>query len=496
MRRKNYIYFFRRAFVAMLILAVAQFVPSLSHARDKGGLSILRDAEIESTLRLLSEPIFIAAGLDPNSVRTFLVRDKTLNAFVAGGQNVFLHTGLLLAADNVDEVIGVIAHETGHISGSHLARYEEGLKGATAYSVLGVLLGAAAIAAGSGDAGMAVMMGSQEAARRSVLSYSRIQESAADQAAITFLDKAQQSSKGLVSFLDQLGEQELLITKNRDPYVRSHPVTSERISRLHDNVNKSPYANAPSRPEYVEAFKRMQAKLFGYLKPPEVTLQKYPESDQSLYAYYARTFAYYRQHDVKSALREIDTLITRYPHDPYFYDTKGQILFENGFLDDAVRAYEEAVRYEPDQAMFRISLAQAMLSLEQPILNGPAVKHLQFAVSREPYNSFAWRQLSIAYNRAGNEAMQRLSTAEEFLLTGKLEPAIVNAKKAQESFEKNTPAWVRAQDIQMTVESLMLQRGQKTKPKKDSSATQEHQHGYVSAYHEKYQELNTIWAMH
>ena len=447
-----------------VILPLSMIFSSVAQAQRGSGLSILRDAEIERTIRDFSEPLFISAGLTPDSVDTYIVNDKTLNAFVAGGQNIFIHTGLIIESRNYGELVGVIAHETGHITGGHITRFSDRMKGATAMTLLGTLLGAAAIAAGSGDAGMALMMGGQHLGTRDYLKHSRIQESEADQAGLTILEKTHQSGEGLVSFLDYLGDQELLSSYQQDPYARTHPVSIERISRLQERVTSSPWYKAPPDPLMEYKFLRMQAKLFGYLKPGETTLNKFPQSDQSVYARYARAFAYHKVHQVPEAIREINSLIAELPQDPYFYETKGQILFENGHIRESADAYRQAVKYLPSNPLIRVSFAQALLNTEDDALVDEALESLKFALSRDPNNYFAWLQASVAYHRKGDEAMTRYASAERFLLAGDVRGAMVNAKFAMDSLPKNSSEWIRAQDILVTTQSNLSPDVQKKLP--------------------------------
>ena len=437
-----------------------------SYAKKRGGLSLLRDAEIERTIRRMSEPIFQAAGLDNDSVSTYLINDDSLNAFVAGGQNIFLHSGLLIQSKNANQVIGVIAHETGHITGGHLSRFSDGIKSATVMTLIGAILGAAAIAAGSGDAGMALILGGQHVGTRTFLKYSRTQESAADQAGLTFLEKTGQSGVGLIDFLDYLGDQELMTARYRDPYAGTHPVTGLRISKLRERVETSPHFKAETDPAIEHDFRRLQAKLYGYLKPAYATLNKYTKKDQSLYARYARSFAYNKQHDVDKAIQEIDKLITEYPSDPFFQETKGQILFENGLIKQSIAPYRKAVDNLPDSPLIRISLAQSLIATEDDQYLDEALTHLEYALSRDPKNSFAWRQASVAYHRKDNAAMTYYATAERFLLVGNQQGAMINARHAVDTLVKNTPQWIRAQDILVVTSSNMSDKERKKQKKK------------------------------
>lgn len=424
----------------------------------EAGPSLLRDSELENSLKILSAPLFEAAGLNKDNVRGYVVNDKSLNAFVAGGENVFVNSGLITSVRNVNELIGVIAHETGHMSGGHLARFNEGLKGATAIAILSMVLGAAAMAAGAGDAGAAIAMGGQEAAQRSVLSYSRTQESAADQAGLSFLEKTHQSGRGLVSFLSYLGDQEALLTKNKDPYIRSHPLTEDRVERLREAAEESPYANAPEPERYVKIFERMQAKVGGYLDPPYVTLQKYPLKDTSLNARYARAYAYYRQHDAAKAMAEADSLIKDYPNDPYFHELKGFLLFEDGKIRESLEPYRISVREKGDEPLILTALGQALVSLDDPKLNDEAVTVLTTANRYDPENSLTWSQLATVYYRQGNEGMAHLATAEGFVLDGDVKGAMLHANQAVKQLKTGTPSWLRAEDILYVVRSNTAKR--------------------------------------
>lgn len=345
-----------KIFKLMLIFSLV--FASTANAARKGGLSILRDAEIEQIIRDLTEPLFIAAGLNKDEVATYLVNDNTLNAFVMGGQNIFIHSELLLRAENSNQVIGVVAHETGHIAGGHLSRFSEGISEMATYSLLGVLLGVAAMAAGSADAGMAIMMGGQQIGYRSFLRFSRTQETDADHRAMDLLTKTGQTGEGLIGFFEILGDQELVPEKYQDPYAGRHPMNSVRINSLRDDVQDSPFYGTPTDPELEAKFQRLQAKLYGYLKPVHATMVMYPIEDQSVNARYARTFAYQKNNKIDEALEEIEGLIEIDPFNPFFHETLGQILYENGNVVASLEPYRKAVQQLPKSALLRMSFAQ------------------------------------------------------------------------------------------------------------------------------------------
>ena len=438
----------RKLIVSLVIaalLAAALIVPADAQTRPRG---FIRDAEIETTIRAYATPLFAAAGLDPQAVKVYLINDDSLNAFVAGGMNLFIHTGLLMRSESANQLIGVIAHETGHIAGGHLARTQEALENATAEMILAYVLGiGAAIATGDSGAGAAVITGGQTIAQRSLLQYSRTQESAADQAALSYLDRTGQSARGILEFLEVLGDQELLLSSQQDPYLRTHPLSSDRVDTVRNYVSGSPYADSAEPPDFIAAHARMRAKLVGFLRPLGRVLQQYPESDGSLEGRYARAIAYYRAADLKRALPLIDGLIAERPDDPYFQELKGQILFENGRAREALPYYEAAVRLQPDAPLLRQGLAQVQLESGDPELSRAALGQLDEVVRIEPHNAGAWRLLSIAYGRDGQLGMTALALAESAGARGDAKEARQQADRALKLLPENSPAWLRAQDI-------------------------------------------------
>ncbi|MBT5186525.1 MAG: M48 family metallopeptidase [Kordiimonadaceae bacterium] len=457
------------------IILIYSFV-SANVAQAQGrGLSLIRDAEIEQIIRDITEPIFEAAELDKDAVKTYLLNDNTINAFVMGGQNVFINSGLLLEAEKVNQVMGVIAHETGHITGGHLSRMDAGMSQMMSYSLLGVLLGIGAMAAGSADAGMALMMGGQHVGYRSLLKFTRTQESSADQAAITFLEKAGISGKGLLEFFEILGDQELVPERYQDPYASTHPMNSIRITRLQDQVAASQFVDRPTDPVLEEKFKLLQAKLFGYLKAFHATMVKYPKKDKSSIARYARTFAYQKDHKTEEALLEINSLIEESPDNPFYYETKAQILYEDGRVIESLEPYKNAVNNLPNSALLRMSYAQAMISSDDDQYLEEAIENLEISLRIDPINSFGWKQASIAYHRSNNAALTHYSTAQHFLMSGDLRGAMVNAQKAAQLLPKNTPRWIKAQDILVTTQSNMSERQRTQQEKQQKENTERRQ---------------------
>lgn len=411
------------------------------------GLSLIRDAEIEDTIRAYATPLFAAAGLDAEAVSVHLVSDPQINAFVAGGQRIFIFTGLLLAADSPGQVIGVIAHELGHIMGGHLARTQDALRNASSTAILSMVLGVAAAVAGAPDVGGAVMAGGQHVAERALLQYSRAQESAADQAALKLLDRLGYSAEHMLALLETLADQQALLATSQDPYIQSHPLTAERIATIRGHIERGGGTGRPYPPELATAHARMQAKIEGFLKPPRQTLGAYPATDRSLQARYARAIALYRIPRLEAALAEIDGLIAEHPADPYFLELKGQMLFENGRTREAMAPYERAVAARPGAPLLKVGLATVQIALEDPALDARAIDLLDSAVRADRDNPGAWRQLAIAYGRSSNLGLSALASAEENLLVGRHDDARMHAEHALARLPEGSPGWLKAQDI-------------------------------------------------
>jgi len=436
--------------LCVLLLLLGPLAPQRAAAQQ---LQLIRDAEIENTIRIYATPLFQAAGLSPQGIKLYLVKDRALNAFVAGGLNMFINTGLLIETKDPGEVIGVIAHETGHIAGGHLARSGPVMEQTMATLIATYLLSiGAAIATGEGAAGAAVLSGGQDLALRNLLQYTRTQENSADQAAVTLLKATQQSPKGLLEFMESLSGQEVLLTNNQDPYLRTHPLTQDRIDFLRHSMSQSPYANKPVDPELVRLHDRMRAKLIGFLNPLSEVLRSYPESDNSIPARYARAIAYYRVPDLDKGLTEIDALLQEKPADPYFHELKGQMLLEHGRVAESVPEYEAAVQALPEESQIRQALAKAQIALDSRDMDRAALENLTVTLAEEPNNAGAWRLAAIAHGRLGDEGMTALALAESALARGKYEEARERAEHATGLLAENSASWLRAQDLRNEAE--------------------------------------------
>tara|TARA_Y100001960_G_scaffold331110_1_gene427064 strand:+ start:404 stop:1762 length:1359 start_codon:yes stop_codon:yes gene_type:complete len=443
--------FHRFTFILTTIILFNTVVPAW--AADKP--SLIRDTEVESTIRTYAAPLFNAAGLNTQAVEIYIVNDETRNAFVTNGQKIFINSGLILNADNVNQIIGIIAHETGHIAGGHLTHLSNALSRVSATSILSVILGGAATAAtNKSNLGAAIIAGGQAVAQRSFLKYSRVQEAAADIAALRLLDQTGQSARGMLEFLKSLGEQELLSRAQQNPYVRSHPLTRDRIATIAHHVSKSPNSNKQTPAKLLDMHQRIKAKLHAFIKPMEQTLRVYKGGNKSIYNRYARAIVYFRQRNLNKALPILDTLITEEPSNAFFHELKGQILFENAKLKKSLASYMKAAKLLPESALVRRDLARVQIEMNDPNFLDRAIKNLNVSVTIEPRSAFNWHLLAIAHGRKGNIGQSSIALAEEALLKGKHEIATFHARRVQKLFSQGEREWMIAEDIRLAAKEL------------------------------------------
>lgn len=438
------------------IIAVI-FLSLLVAIRPVAAQSILRDAETEAFFKEITDPIVAASTLRKGDVDVVLIADDSINAFVAGGQRIYLHSGLIEAADNANQVQGVIAHELGHIEGGHVIRAGEGASAATNISIASLLLGAAAMAAGAGDAAMGIMMAGQQAALGKFLAYTRVQESVADASGARYLSGAGITGKGSIEFFKKLQNYEYRLGIPQDDdqtYGRTHPLSGDRIQYLRDTYQADPAWDVPLNEKWEAEFKRVKAKLMGYIQPGQA-LRDYPESDMSVPALYARAYAWHRSGYPDRALDAARTLVERDPQDPYFLELYGQILMESGRPDEAIGPLREAVRLTGNQPLIAGLYGHALIATENSENFAEAERVLKAAVARDNDNPFAWYQLGIVYAERGDMARAALASAERYLMQGQPRVALVNSEKAMAGLDRGTPDWIRAQDIKLIAQERM-----------------------------------------
>lgn len=428
-----------------------------AHAQDR--LSLIRDAEIEHIVRSMATPIFQAAGLSPQSVDIYLVNDRDINAFVMGGQNLFLNTGLFIQAESAEELIGVIAHEAGHIAGGHLVIGQDMAERAERNALITLLAGVAAgLASGDAGAGVGAALSGQSMVQRSMLAFTRRMEAQADQAALTFLDRAGISADGLRTFLGRMADQELLPATSQDEYIQTHPITATRIDTVRNHVATSPYTGQPLPAGMTEQFERIRAKIVGYLAPGRA-LQMYPDSDTSIAARYGRAIAHYQLGRLDQALAIMSGLLDAEPNNPFFHEWTGQMLFEHGRLAEARQYFDQANRLLPGEPLIMIALARTQLNSGTDADLQAAVQNLQGAAARPGGDmALTFRLLATAQGRLGNMGASALALAEEGLALGDAQQAISQAQRALQTLAVGTPSYLRAQDVLREAERLADER--------------------------------------
>ena len=423
---------------------------------ESGGIEILRDAETEQLLREYTAPVFRAAGIPTGAARIILVGDRSFNAFVANGQKIFINVGALMEAKTPNEIIGVLAHESGHIAGSHLVRQRQAMAAAQIMSVVGMLVSAGAIAGGAtshgrigsdGAGAIGVLLGPQELVRRSLLSYQRGEEQAADRAAVKYLTQTGQSGKGLLATLERFANDALFKTSSVDPYLLSHPLPAERISNLQSASMASPAFAALDAPALQARHDLMRAKLFGFMGDQPEVARRYPVSDNSLAARYARAVIAYRFGRTEEAVRQIDGLIVAQPGNPYFHELKGQTLLEAGRAGQAIAPLRRANSLAPEALPIRVMLGHALVSQDTAASTNEAIKVLANATQRDAESSEAFEFLAMAYDRKGNRAQAELAAAQGLFVSGKYVEARTQASRAQAQLPKGSPGWLKADDI-------------------------------------------------
>jgi predicted Zn-dependent protease len=444
-----------RRIITLFSLALLALAPLRAASAQQGQrLNLIRDAETENGIRTMVIPIWRAAGLDPNAVEIMIVQDNTLNAFVAGGQRIFINTGLIMRTETPNQLIGVLAHESGHIAGGHLTRMQEELRALTTLQILemilagGAMAGGAASGSGMGRGGPTTGVGTTNApgSLLSFLHYTQTQENAADQAAITFLQRTGQSPKGAVEFMRVLQREERMAISQRDPYLSTHPLTPDRVAAFEEAAARSPYVNTPDTSQNLMMHHRVVAKLMGFITP-DVALQRFAEADRSVPARYARAIAWYRKGALGSALLGIDGLLKEYPNDPYFHEVRGQMLYENGRAAEAVLSYRRAVQLLPSSAIIKIDFARALLDINTPDNDREAMRNLELARQQESGTFDLWRLMASGYSKLNDPGMTSLARAEMAVLRGQRAEAQAHADAAVRQLQSGTPAWQRAQDI-------------------------------------------------
>jgi predicted Zn-dependent protease len=442
----------RRAALATLLVASLAPLPATAQ---QGSLAIIRDAEVEQLLRDYANPIFRAAGINEGATKIVLVGSRDFNAFVASGRKVFMNIGVLMESTTPNQVIGVLAHESGHIAGGHLFRLREQLERAQILAVAGMLLGAGAVVGGSrssqvgisGAAPMGVILGPMEIAKRSLLAYQRSEEQAADKAALRYLNQTGQSTKGMIETFQRFADESLFRRVGADPYLQSHPMAPERIAALKEDAERSPHFNKPDPPALKARHELARAKLVGFTMRTEEVTRRYAPTDTSLPARYARAISAYRFGNPQAAQAQIDGLIASQPNNPYFHELKGQALLEAGRPREALGPLRRAASLAPAQPLLRVLLGHALVSTGDPRDAEAAIRELTAVTQRDPENADAFQFLARAHGAKGDEGMAALAAAQGYAAAGQQDEAKRLARRAKQALKEGSPAWLKADDI-------------------------------------------------
>jgi predicted Zn-dependent protease len=443
-----------RAVAALTAAAVGlASVPARPQTGASAGIPMIRDAEIEQLLRDYTAPIFRVAGLTDQNIHVVIIDDKSFNAFVMDAHRIFINVGALMQATTPNQVIGVLAHETGHIVGGHLSRLRQELANVQTAALVGLLLGIGAIVAGAhsgntdtGNVGMAAITAPQALGMNRLLSYQRAQEESADRAGVRFLTMTGQSAKGMYDTFKRFADESLFSAQGINPYFQNHPMPQERMAALTELV-KTPYWAKKDPAELQFRHDMMRAKLFGFTERPATVLAHYPLTDTSLPARYARAISAYRFGEPRSAIGQIDGLLQAMPNNPYIYELKGQALLEGGHPADAVAPLRHAVQLAPNPALIQILLAQAIVATNDAKSADEAISLLHSAIMKEPEAADAYTALSMAYARKNNLADADLASAQAAFARGDNKTARELAERAKQRFPIGSPGWVRADDI-------------------------------------------------
>jgi len=437
--------------VAMVLTSVPAGPPVHAQTGSSAGIPMIRDAEIEQLMRDYTAPILKVAGLGNQNVKVVIINDNSFNAFVMDAHRIFVNVGALKEATTPNQMIGVFAHETGHIVGGHLSKMRQELANVQTAMIIGMLLGAAAVAAGHGNtdlgnAGAAVFTAPQSLAMSSPLSYQRAQEESADRAGVRFLTMTGQSAKGMYDTFKRFADDSLFSAHGANPYAQNHPMPQERMDALATLVHNQ-FWDKKDPAELQFRHDMMRAKLWGFTERPQVVLAHYPLSDTSLPARYARAISAYRYMGLQSSIPQIDSLIAAMPNNPYFYELKGQALLEGARPAEAIAPLRRAVQLAPDPALIQILLAQAMVATNDPKMAEEAIPILRDALLKEPEASDAYTTLAMAYGRKNDLADADLASAQAAFARGDNKTARELADRAKLRFPVGSPGWVRADDI-------------------------------------------------
>ena len=435
--------------VLSFFLVLSLSLPTAQAQKKRKSLPLVRDAEIESLLKDYTAPIFAAAGLNAKAIKIFLVNKRDFNAFVTG-RRMFINLGAIQTSKTPNEIIGVIAHETGHVIGGHLHRLRARVEKAQIMAVIGMLAGVGAAVRGGdfGDAASgALIFGARNRLQRSVLSYRREEERAADRTAFNLLEKSKQSSKGLLTTFKRFAGS-LNLASNTNPYQVSHPLPRARISFMESLAVSSPYYNKLDSDSLQFRHNMARAKIAAYSDSPQAVARLFSRDLNSPAARYGNAIASYLAGSPRTALPKIEKLIKQYPKYAYLHEMKGEILLNTGKAKLAIKPFQKAIKLDKSKSgLLRIELGHAYLETNNKSLVSKAIKQLKAGISRDPETGEGYQHLARAYNLIGKPNLAIAAAAEHSFNTGRYKQAKQYAKRAQIKLKRGSPQWLRLADI-------------------------------------------------
>ena len=440
---------------ALVTATAIALAPTVAAAQENRGPPVIRDTEAEQLLRDYTRPILRAAGLEKHNIQMVIINEGSFNAFVADGRRIFVNYGAMMQSETPNQIIGVLAHETGHLAGGHLAKIREQLANAQTQMIIAMLLGAGALAAGArsgsnsglANAGAAAMSAPQEVIRRTLLSYQRQQEENADRAGVKYLNSIGQSPRGMYETFKRFTNESLFAARGADPYLQSHPMPVDRVAALEELARSSAYWDKKDDPALQQRHDMMRAKISAFMERQDTVYRRYPLSNTGLPARYARAIASYLHGDLNNALTQIDGLIQTQPNNPYFYELRGQALLEGGKPNDAIAPLHKALALSNNAPLIEMLLGQALVASNNNAYTDEAIAILRAAVARETEAPIGFSQLAMAYGRKGDYAQADLASAQAAFLRGDNKTARDLASRAKTRFAIGTPGWVKADDI-------------------------------------------------
>ncbi|MFQ6729709.1 MAG: M48 family metalloprotease [Alphaproteobacteria bacterium] len=423
--------------VIAFLLAVFFMIPA--HA-----VSMINDTETEKLLADLIQPLANAAKIPDGRLKIHIVDDDDFNAFVSGGEDVYIYTGLLKQIKTPNALQAVVAHEMGHMLGGHTAQMADRLSAEMKRTMLIQALGVGLMVAGGNPSlGAGVLAGSSGIAQQSMLAFTRDEERIADNMGVNLMIDAGQNPNGFVTVFEQMrdltGELESKINPNRI----NHPLTNERLNNVKSQIKQSDIKNTHTAQP--DEYEMVRAKLIGYLDNSKSVLAKYPYTDKSSPALYARAIANMRNGNLDGAKMGVQTLISRMPDNPYMYELMGDIEYQFGHYDDSVRAYEQALKLTKNAPQIQTALALVLTERKKPNDDTRAIELCKASLLSEP-TAFTYWVLARAYGDNDN-GRSAWAMAEYYHMNKKEDEAKKYAKIAQKHLKKTDPEYIKAGEL-------------------------------------------------